>query len=528
MINLMYLVLTALLALNVSAEVMNAFFDIDKSLVKSNKLTSAGVESTKQGIQGVLDKKPKIKTQINTGIDAVRTDVDAIVKYIEDVKDQLIDQSGNKDGSNNEGDYDKFGKPKGKKNKDVTTKMLVLDGMGDNIEAQVNDISEKLLAHYTAVITDKDIIGEAKLKEDEVQQKIDDIKNGITLKTDNSWKEKSKDKTSWADYKFRQMPVAAVLPVLTKIQADARNSEATIVNKLAELVGGREIKLNKFFPVMNAKKGYVIKGEKFEAEVAIGAYSSDFAGSSTITVNGQKINLNAEGKGTYTATANSYGKQTLNLKAVVKNPITGEIMDGTSSFSYEVGERSATVSADKMNVFYIGVKNPISVAVAGASSNEVKVSATGATASGSNGKYVITATRPGEASINVTAPGIKKSFPFRIKRIPDPVPTLGGGPSKNGGAMGNGEFKAQLGLAAVLVGFDFDAKCKIQGYEVTKVAKRQDPVTSNNAGARYNDKSKRLVTSAKPGDTYYFDNVKAKCPGDPAGRKLPSIVFKIK
>jgi len=105
---------------------------------------------------------------------------------------------------------------------------------------------------------------------------------------------------------------------------------------------------------------------------------------------------------------------------------------------------------------------------------------------------------------------------------------LGAGPNKKGGLMGNGEFKAQGGLAAILEGFDFDAKCKIQGYELTRVAKRQDPVSANNPGARWSSDSKRLVNAAKPGDTYYFDNVKSRCPGDSAGRKLPSIVFKIK
>ena len=72
------------------------------------------------------------------------------------------------------------------------------------------------------------------------------------------------------------------------------------------------------------------------------------------------------------------------------------------------------------------------------------------------------------------------------------------------------------------------AKCAIQGYNLTYVAKRQDPVESVNPGPRYNGKSKRLVNRAKPGDIYYFDNVKAKCPGDAAGRKINSMVFKIK
>ena len=544
MINLMYLVLTALLALNVSAEVMNAFFDLDKSLKVSNKLTSEGVKSTKEGIQPLLDKKPKLKAPLNEGIDAINTEVEEFIGYIDDVYAKLIDGSGDKNGVVDEGDYIKgdlaAGKPLGKKNKDITTRLLVLgdpatgeEAYGPIIEGKVAELKAKLIEIYSNTIRNKDVMTEGKLKPDEVEKRIDAIVASIPLQVETAEEilAKSKDgkQKTWSEYKFKQMPLAAVMPSLTKLQTDARNAQGTMVNKLAELVGGRELKLNKFFPVMNAKKGYVIKGEKFEAEVAIGAFSSEFAKTSTISVNGQKIKLNAEGKGTFSETTNSTGKKKLKLTANVVNPLSGEKMSGNSEFEYEVGVRSASVSADKMNVFYIGVDNPVSVSVAGAPSNSVKATCSGCNMNGSGGKYTVTLSKPGDITINVTAEGFPSTpFKFRGKRIPNPVPVLGAGPNKNGGLMGNGEFKAQGGLAAILEGFDFDAKCKIQGYELTRVAKRQDPVSATNPGAKYGGDAKRLVNAAKPGDTYYFDKVKSRCPGDSAGRKLPSIVFKIK
>ena len=527
MINLMYLVLTAMLALNVSAEIMNAFWDLNNSLVKSNSLTAQGVKQTKEGIQGILDKKPNIKGPLNEGIDQVREEVSTFVEYIEDIKSYLIDESGDKDGSVGEGDFD-HGLPKGKKNKDITTRYLVeVDKKGDEIKERVTALKAKIVDIYKNTMANKEIQKEAKLTPAEIEDKIKNIVDNITVGIDESWEEKaSKDKNTWAAYKFKQMPVVAALPVLTKLQTDARNSEATVVNKFAELVGGREIKLNKFFPVMNAKKGYIIKGEKFEAEVSIGAFSSEFSKTSSITVNGQRVSLNAQGIGKFSETAGSYGKKKLKLTCNVTNPLTNEKFSESSEFEYEVGERSATVSADKMNVFYIGVDNPISVAVAGAPSSQVKVNGSGPiSVSGSNGKFVVKATRPGEAKITVSAPGINKSVDFRVKRIPDPVARLS---KSNGGAMGNGEFKAQAGVGAFLDNFDFDAKCNIQGFNLTRVAKRADPVEAINGGARYSDKAKRLVMQAKPGDIFYFDNVKARCPGDSAGRKINSMVFKIK
>ncbi|MCB0562374.1 MAG: hypothetical protein KDD09_25650, partial [Phaeodactylibacter sp.] len=120
--------------------------------------------------------------------------------------------------------------------------------------------------------------------------------------------------------------------------------------------------------------------------------------------------------------------------------------------------------------------------------------------------------------------GMRDSKVFRVKRIPDPVARLS---KSQGGAMGNGEFKAQGGVGAFLDNFDFDANCTIQGYKLVYVAARQDPVEVVNGGARYGDAARRLVNKAKPGDIFYFDDVKARCPGDNVGRPINSMVFKI-
>ena len=191
MINLMYLVLTAMLALNVSAEVMNAFFDLDKSLKNSNALTASGVDATKQGIQPTLDKKPKLKAPLNEGIDEINEEVNAFVEYIDEIQAKLIDASGNGDGTVNEGDYindDMNNKPRGKKNKDVTTKLMV-EGVtvgygesgttyqgegpyGPEIAGKVDALKQKLIEIYSKTIRNPDVMKEGKLKKEEVEARI--------------------------------------------------------------------------------------------------------------------------------------------------------------------------------------------------------------------------------------------------------------------------------------------------------------------------------------------------------------------
>lgn len=96
-----------------------------------------------------------------------------------------------------------------------------------------------------------------------------------------------------------------------------------------------------------------------------------------------------------------------------------------------------------------------------------------------------------------------------------------------GGVMGAGEFKAQRGLLAVLENFDFDAKCEIVGYRVVRVPRRQDPMPATNRGGPYGGEARGVIDQAKAGDTYYFEDVKAKCPGDASGREINQLVFKI-
>lgn len=532
MINIMYLVLTAMLALNVSAEIINAFFALDKGNQDTAATIKTQLDATQEGLNKLLAEEAKADFRpIQPAVEKVRSLAQEFNGYVNALRDELIDAAGNNNKKLDDADFvldHGSKKPKGKKNKDVTTRLLVNQGKGEALKAKILETRQAMLDAYSALLKQ---YGEAPfgLKQAEVDARIANMTGNLTLNVDDEeWRE-SKDKSSWADYKFRQMPLAAVLPILSKMQADATTAEAALVNNMAELAGGRTISFDSFFPVVNAKKSYVIAGEPFEAEISVGTYSSQINPSDIrIIVDGQTLTVNNEGKAEFKASTGSPGVKTLKLRAEVRNPLTGKVADGETTFEYEVGQRSVAVAADQMNVFYIGVPNPITISAAGTSSNTIRVEGSGGgiDINGSGSKRVVNVTQPGEATVFVSGDGLKRTpFKFRVKRIPDPVAFLG---RSKGGAMGNGEFKAQEGLIARLDNFDFDAKCDIQGYELVYIAKREDPVDSSNPGGRFNEKSQRLVARAKPGDTYYFNNIKAKCPGDKAGRDIGTMAFTIR
>jgi gliding motility-associated protein GldM len=503
MINLMYLVLTALLALNVSAEVMNAFFSLDKGMKTSGAIVDKSNESVLTSINKQADAyKSDQNEKYRKNAAQAKQIADGFIAYVEEIRNNLFEKAG--------GENPKVpGQPRDIRNKDLTTRMFISEGLGEQIQQKILDTRQELLK-----LTDNDKDVEASLP-----LNIEEIPAGTKSKT-------------WPEFKFKQMPVAALFPVLGKMQSDAKNSYSAILNFCAKKVGGEEtIRMDSYEPVVSANKAYLIQGEKYEADIFLGAYSSQ-ADNIRISAGGTPLSVQ-QGKAHYSTVASGLGEKKYSVSINVVNPLTKETKSYNKDFSYEVGQRSVAVQLEKMNVFYVGVPNPIAVSAAGVASHLVKVNGNGGgmtiTPGAGAGKYTVNVTTPtNDASITVSGGGVTQSFPFRIKRIPDPNPRLGGNPKNKGGTMGNGEFKAQGGMSALLEGFDFEATCQVAGFEFTYLPKRQDPIVKQNGGARWSGEVQELINKAKPGDTYFFDEVKCKCPGDAAARNIGGITYKIK
>jgi gliding motility-associated protein GldM len=309
MINLMYLVLTALLALNVSAEVMNAFITLDNGNQTSAGIVNSQLDQTVKGLKNLLNDESKAKYRaIGPAVDEVRSEVVNFNTYVEQLRDLLLDAGGNMNKKVDDGDYqESYGKkvPRGLKNKDITTRMLVDEKKGAELKAKLIEVKQKMVDSYTKLLNEN---GEKfGLKKDEIDSRIQGIANNLPLTIDDETWKKS-DKKSWEDFKFRQMPLAAVLPLLSQMQADAKSSEASLVNNMAELAGGRVVEFDAFFPVVSAKKSYLIAGEPFEAEISVGTYSSQINPSDIgIFVNGSKIAVGNDGKAKYSARTEGLG-----------------------------------------------------------------------------------------------------------------------------------------------------------------------------------------------------------------------------
>lgn len=502
MINLMYLVLTAMLALNVSAEIINAFYALNKGMRTSNEI----VDKSNTMIKNAIETQVKAyNNPTNQGFQAKAMEAMKISKdfesYITSMVSELTTRAGGVDPHHTDG------RPVRYKDKDVPTNFFINEKKGEELEKKIAETRKKFLDLVTDPTARKDF-------EKQIALYVDSIPSDSKA-------------TNWTDLKFKQMPVAAVMPTLTKFVSDAKTSETALLNYFFGLVGGKEIKFDQFKVAIAPKKAYLIRGDKFEADVYLAAYSSNPGTDVSISVNGSGLGMK-DGVAHYETTPSGLGKQTVKATASIRNPLTGQTTNAQGEFEYEVGEKSATVSAEKMNVFYVGVDNPIAVSAAGVSSNDLKVSCSGCESMNkvNDNNYMVRVNRPGsKATITLSAGSMNVNKEFRIKAIPDPVPMTTS--KKKGGPVGSGEMSAFNGLIAWLDNFDFDAKCSIQSYVCVRIARREDP-QQGNANGPTSPEVERLCRMAKPGDQYQFFQIRGRCPGDVAARDLGTMSFIIK
>ena len=511
MINIMYLVLTALLALNVSAEIFNAFEMVDDGLSAASATLDKSNAALPELIKVGAKKKASLQTYADR-IDGITSVSQEASDYIDGIKDMLIDESGTPDGTVNDLDYVeiKGGKKelRGKKAYDAVTRIMVDEGKGAELLAKMKEFKAKFVA-----IADE-------------EDKADHEKS-IPIEIDEeAWKVSPNKKKDWADYTFGHMPLGATMPIFSKFKNDIKAAESASLNYLAGKVGTTtDVVLDKFTVVSAPVKSYIIKGEKFETDVFLSAAAGGDSNTGiSISVNGRNVKTDKDGVAKFSESASSVGIKKYSASITVTNPSTGEKKSYKKQFEYEVGERSVAISASKMNVFYIGVDNPVEVSAAGVASNQVKVSMDGGSINrNGDGTYTVKVTKPSNnAKVNVSAPGMNASKEFRVKRIPDPIPKLS---KHRGGAISSGELKAQPGVLPVLENFDFEARCNIVGFRLVRVAPRSDAEPVANKGGKFTGDSKRLIGKAAPGDRFFFEDIKCKCPGDAAARNLGGMNF---
>jgi gliding motility-associated protein GldM len=505
MIGMMYLVLTALLALNVSKEIINAFVTIDDALNTTVSNISGKNAQAYTSFDREMKSDPvKTKPFYDKAL-AVKKLSDDMTQYLATIKDTLLRTS---DGVEKGVKTPTSRELERKDDYDSPTRIMV-GSENDGKGFKATELKGKLETYKKSILSNL-----AEKDRPQFSKRLDDLFNT----KDPDPKQVEDGKRTWEMFNFYHNPVVATVALMTKMQTDVKNAESEVVNHLLNSVNASAFKVSGLEAKIIAPTSYIIIGQDYTADVFLAAMSETANPEIELKSGGGSIKVEG-GVGKLTAHPGSDGEQKFGGLIRVKDPA-----DPTKSKeypfegSYIAAKPSSSVSADKMNVIYIGVDNPFTVSVPGVAHDKVKVAATGCTltpdAKLGKGHYLVKASTQGEALIKVSADLNGKVLPmgdfkFRIKRIPDPVAKIGG---KKEGGIAKSALAAQSAIIPVMENFDFDLFSKVKSFRMSRYGKGRDPIEKSSDSGALTSEMKDVINQSRAGDKIMFEYIQATMP----------------
>lgn len=532
MIGMMYLVLTALLALNVSKDILNAFVIVNQGLVTSQVNTTSKNDLFYSEFEKALKENPvKVKPYYDNAIKAQKY-TEEIVKYIKELRTQIISftEFGVKEKSADPAQWGiadtmQLSGVSAKDNYDKPMEILIGQsedgsaGSGTVLKTKLEEFKKNMIA---LLFNQKD---------------KDAAEKSFPIDTKDAYSYTEGKIENWVMRNFYHTVLAADVSLLNKFLVDVKTVEGDVVAKLFSAVDASSFKFDKIVGRVVSESNYILLGSEYKANIFLAAYDSkkspDIYIGDTNTHVGELLDKTKfeDGMGVYTRAGSGIGEQKYTgwISLVTPGATTPTYYNFGSSFM--VGQPSATVSADKMNVFYIGIANPVTISVPGVANAAVKasISAGGTLTSTGAGKYSVMVTNAAKTvTITVMADMAGKvtsmgTSTFRVKRVPDPVPTIG---NSTGGVISKALLAASGGIIPVMKDFDFEgANFVITSFTMTMNVKG-DLIEKNAVGNRLTSEMTTMIKAAANGTKVYLENIKAKGP-DGSPRSLASINLKL-
>lgn len=499
MINIMYLVLTALLALNVSSEILNAFKTVNRSLENTNFTVNKSTETIMSSLE---DKTTEEQTKERALIwypkaQQVVATSKTLYDYLGALKNKILTLAG---GSTTDATQS-FKED----NLDIVTKMMVKEGEG-----------KKLLAALTKYKTD--ILGIDSSIKTEFEQSLN-----IDLSNPPGQDKKTRD---WEVAYFNMVPTVAGLTILSKFQNDVKTAENKVVAFLHNKVGEVKVIFDTYTAIVGQNSNYLMPGQELEIKAGVGAFSK--AAQPTISIGGSTVPIGEEGYALYKGQAGGVGSHTVPVRISFFNQTTGKDDVREVNVEYVVGSANASIALDKMNVLYIGVDNPVTIAASGGGDDKINATISGGSLSRVGpGKYIARVNAISDnCMITVSVDGkVAGQSQFRVRTVPQPQAYVGGQPS--GANVAAGAFKAQGGVGAGIKDFPFELSYDVVGFTFT-CDTDDDIVSVPSSGASFSGAVRNAINQhVQAGRMVTIDNIRVKGP-DGRTTTAPSLVYYIK
>lgn len=531
MIGMMYLVLTALLALNISKEILDAFVLINEGL-ESTKITFKDkITDQYARFEASFTENPQKYRENWEKAKTVRDLSNELIGQIDQIKAYLITKVEDKpmeeviaDNGRGQDTVLSLQYVNGKDNKDVNTNVMIGDDPGnprkdhpDGKQLTASNLRENLEDFKTQLI---DVLnGQNEVLAQNIGHTFDFADRADASGTVNNWESMN----------FYYLPLAATITNLSKLQTDVRNIEADVVNFLMADVEAASYKFTKLAPIAIPKSNYVLQGDTFRADVFLAAYDDtnfptvQIGTDAETEIDSTKMELVGEsaevpigddGFAKLAIPASSVGFK--NWKGIIA--FRGPKGEQRFPFevNYEVAVPSLVVSPTKMNVFYRGLDNPVEISVPGFSAEKIRPSMSNGSLARTGEGWVARPGRGNECVISVSVEQDDGSsqnmgqMTFRCKNVPKPLPVFGG-QTIGDTRIELASARAQLGVGAKMDDFVFDLDYPVVSFEMTTIT-RGEAITRKSNSNRLTAEMKQMLSNVKRNQKILIENVKAKAP----------------
>jgi len=541
MINMMYLVLTALLALNVSKEILDSFVTINEGQ-RTTRAAFEGKLSSQLGNFGALaqENPEKYKAAYDKTI-RIHEAANELVRHISLIKARTIaDTEGLPIDEVYNAALDtimSLERVKVKDNTGVNTQIMI----GSEPATPATDDHEDGNNYRAAVLRQK-LEAYRDLVTSEITDNAKLVESINSLFDYSSVQDSDGKEELWETLNFYSVPLAATTSIMSKLQSDIRNAESDAVGYMFQDVEKSSFKFTALKSAVIPVSTNVTTGATFEADVFLAAYDDQNKpeirlGRPGVKYDAAKGGLTGEYDlveldgtvGKVKLPAGGIGQQ-MREGVIIFTPVGGESVTEPFKLDYNVVAPTLVVSPSKMNVFYKGVENPVTVGVPGFQDKDVVPSISNGSIKKTSDGYMVTVSSGTEANISVTCTlpdGTKKTLgpsKFRVKSVPDPVATYGG-KGQADATIGFNELTASQGVAAVMKDFDFDLKFTVTKFEISMSVGGQFISKASNSN-RVTPEMSEMLRAAKNGQKVFIEGIRAQGP-DGTIRSLGSLAFKV-
>ena len=499
MINLMYVVLMAMLALNVSTEVLNGFSIVEESLKRTTQNASLENQVIYDDFAVQMKKNPQKVKQWYDKSQKVKQMSDDLYNLADELKLAIVQEA---DGS--DGDVQNI---RNKEDLEAANQVMLSPnrGRGKELYNAIINYRTQMLSMVTGYHQKKMIAS--------------------NLSTDIPANAQTMGK-NWQEYMFESMPAAAAVTLLSKLQSDVRYAEGEVLHTLVSNIDVKDIRVNALDAFVIPNSQTIVRGDKFSARIVMAAV--DTTQKPQIFIGGKEVNLPG---GLYETVTGRTGDFTLSGFIQVENG-NGELLKRSFEQKYTVVDPSATVSADLMNVLYAGYSNPLSVSVPGVPVNKVQATMTGGTLQPTGpGRYIARPTAVGQnVTVTITSTNTGRAqqmgqFTFRVRRLPDPTPYINmkdesGSPIRyKGGGLSKAQLMGVDGIGAAIDDGILDIAFRVQSFETVFFDNMGNAVPMVSDGASFSARQKDTFRKLQRNKRFYITRVNAIGP-DGISRKL--------